>query len=123
MENMMSIYHEGLQTFCLGRTPNSWITMGDLRVYMRKGVHTLPPLRAVRNTFDIASVEVTSDKRGNGIFTEFLKVAEDLARENGFDAVYVENLLNPRLASFLARRGYTQMGSQEVPSFFRYCSD
>ena len=113
-ETMLTKFHEGV----IG---NQWLHSADMNVYVRRGYHTLPPLRAIRNAFDVANVEVIELRRGRGIFTEWLAVAERLASEYGFDAVFVESVLNPRLGEFLIRQGYTKMGPDQCPNYFKYC--
>lgn len=118
---MSSEYTEQLQAFLLGKYNNAWIHHGDIAVYVRRGHHTLPPLRAIVDTFDVANIDVPQAKQKQGIFTRWLTMAEELAYEQGFTAVFVESVLNPHLARFLTKRGYTKSGPDECPNFFRYC--
>lgn len=114
-------FHTDLLKFLESKLSNVWIYHPDISIYVRKGFHTLPPFRAVRNTLDVANISVLEARQKQGIFTEWLGVAEAMAAEHGFDAVYVESVLNPHLASFLTKRGYTKMGPASCPSFFQYC--
>jgi hypothetical protein len=55
--------------------------------------------------FDIANVNVQEEFRGKGIFTEWLTKTIRLVLDQEFDAIYVENVLNPRLAMHFRNRG------------------
>lgn len=113
----MNTYRADIRRFIEGERKNMWIEYPNFRIYVRKGFHTLPPFRAFKDTFDIANISVDEASQGKGIFTEWLTAAEDIAKE--FELTpYVENLLNPRLAQWLSRRGYCRMGPVELPSYF-----
>lgn len=96
---------------------NCWFVYDTFKVYVRKAMRTLPPMRAFFDTLDIATINVYEEHQGNGIFTAYLTMAEDLAKEAD-RIVFIENVLNPRLAQWLECRGYSRMGPPELPSYF-----
>lgn len=56
---------------------------------------------------DLADVQVHDGERGHGLFTGLLDALEPLCgADHGIQALYIENVLNARLAAFLRRRGY-----------------
>lgn len=110
------IYRTELFKFMESNLRNAWIEYPDMKVYVRKGVHLFADKR--HDTFDIANVEVMETSRGNGRFTAWLDMAETMAEEEGFEAIYVENLLNRMLAGFLERRGYTKTGDVQLPCYY-----
>lgn len=88
-----------------------WIDDKDMKVYIRKGRHLLRSGGKIQVCLDIASVEVDEDKRGNGIFSNFLKKAHEM---NPWDATYVECVHNKDLDTFLVKSGWMMV---ENPSF------
>jgi hypothetical protein len=93
---------------------NEWLFFGPLEVYVRKS--TIPA--ELGYNFQIATVGVKTDQQKKGIFTRFLEFVERYVAETNMAAVYVENVLNPNLETFLAKKGYdkfSRLGSQEYP--------
>ena len=71
---------------------NLWVKIGPMNVYLRK-----------RPLITIANVVVREKYQRKGHFTELVDYCE-----NRFGQVYVEQVLNPILAGWLERRGYTE---------------
>lgn len=99
-----------------------WTHGGGLSVYMRRGGHAIEG--ELCYCIDIASI--TADEPGNGIFTEFLTKIEQeieahIGRKNSCKCVYVESIMEPRLAQYLARRGYktTQNSNDLAPDMYK----
>lgn len=103
---------EALLAFIASKPRSRHIEINPIRVYVR---------RSMRAHFgvclDIATVDVLWGYRRKGYFKALLREAEQVA-EAHFDALYVENVANPRLAEALARYGYESIG-KPVPSFVR----
>lgn len=100
-----------------GLSHNAWIDDGVMEVYVRKAHHLCGAL--VLETIDVANVTIFDEKdRGCGLFTGFLEHVEDYQQ-----VVYVENLLNPRLAVFFDKRGYLRVKNTGdidwIPSFYK----
>jgi len=93
------------------RTGSGWITSSQGAVYVRKGVHLIDG-RLV-TTLDLASIDMVAP--GQGHFTRFLEQAKDL---NPWDAIYIENVLNPRFAEHLRRSGWSEIPNQDAPCFY-----
>lgn len=115
-----------------------WIEVPEGKIYLRRSEHP-----GIGETIDIPSVEFDDAARGQGAFRRYLGLVESEAAARGIGAVYVEQVMNPRLADFLRRRGYRQetpltgadpgMSSaaagllagvrSETPSFYRNVTD
>ena len=85
---------------------NEWVHEPGLSIYIRK---TPAPCRDRWGDIQIANV--TAAMPGAGAFTAFMDRIE-----LGY-SVYVENVINMRLDTWLARRGYQRRG-QLYPSCF-----
>lgn len=95
-----------LEHFLASANHNSWLSLGPMRVYCRKGHHIIQA-NAV-DCFDIASVEVARGQRGRGHFLRFITtLTEVLKKHKSIQSIYVENVLNPRLERFLLRHGFS----------------
>lgn len=91
---------------------NAWIDADSVLVYVRRGFHPING-KAIC-TLDLARIDTPDDLRRQGRFTRFINFVE------GLDVpIYVENVGNPHLSDFLARRGYQKVGDDFAPSFFR----
>ena len=110
-------YRNDFHVFMLSTIKNTWWLYEDFKAYVRKSFRRFNGVSYL-NVFDVASVEVTEGLRGNGIFTHWLTTIEDAAKKAGFDAIYVESLLNPKLAQFLEKRGYTLVEPSMPPCYF-----
>ena len=97
------------------RSARSWFNNKFMSVYVRKGLRNYDTPNAAHNldsdwfhldhalvpTLEIASVEVREP--GQGIFTKFLQKIEE---KSPLSFIYIENINNDRLYSFLKRRNY-----------------
>ena len=97
---------------------NLWISERNIKVYVRKSMRYIP--WTLVPCLDLANVEVTESKRGQGIFTAFLSKFETEAAKLK-RIVYVESILEPRLEKFLLARGYLYFPntSEIAPSMFK----
>jgi hypothetical protein len=95
-------------------TNNLWLQDDIMKVYVRKGRHMVYPGK-LSTTLDIAAVEVDEDKQGQGYWTDFLDKAHEM---NPWEATYVENTLNPVLATSLIRHGWMPVPGSFPESFF-----
>jgi hypothetical protein len=103
-----NLIRNAIDVFVRSGLKNSWLQIGPMQVYVRKGQHYFyGPSREVGErivgTFDVANVMVEESERGKGWFTSFLNFVEAY-----MDNVYVENVLEPRLRPFLQKRGYRE---------------
>jgi hypothetical protein len=111
------IYKRAIRAFNSSAARNTWIVHKNIKVYVRKGQRRLPNTTGFQLTFDVANIEVMAEK-GKGVFTEWLGIAEHQARLLGYDAVFVESILEERLIPFLERRGYKHMPGSIPPSMY-----
>jgi len=95
-------------------TNNLWLQDDIMKVYVRKGRHMVYPGK-LSTTLDIAAVEVDEDKQSQGHWTAFLDKAHEM---NPWEATYVENTLNPILATSLIRHGWMPVPGAYPESFF-----
>ena len=92
-----------LEKFIQSKERNTWISNRIFKLYVRNANRYLPD-GAVYKSLDIASIDV--EKKGQGVFTSILNIAESLCKIHHVDIIYVESILNPRLIPFLEKRGY-----------------
>jgi len=106
---------EAINTFLVSTHRSHWLEIGPMLVYVRKGTHLISA--GLVKTFDVANISVNEEERGKGWFTALLDVLE--ARWNGHHVIYVEQILEPRLYSFLENRGYISVNEM---SMYKDCS-
>jgi hypothetical protein len=83
-----------------------------MKVYVRRGRHLLEG--KLRSTLDIATIDVV--EQGKGTFTSFLDLAQKL---NPWDATYIENVLEPRFATYFLKRGWLEANfDSPTPCFY-----
>lgn len=111
-------YGAPIEEFLDSRNRNEWLTYDSgLGVYIRKssrlkGEEWIPCV-------DVANLELVKGLRGKGIFTEWITRLEDIADARDMH-VYVENLLNDRLAQFFLRRDYYVVSNHcNIPCMLR----
>ena len=102
-----------LEKFIYSKYKNEWIEADGVHIFVRKAQRFLPFPDRLENdryyySFDLANIVIEEKLRGQGRFKKLLAEIEQLARKHGFDCLYVESVLNNRLASFLTRSGWTQ---------------
>lgn len=99
------------------RSYNRWLEDDrSLRVYVRRSVRSLGhgDLRRIVWMLDIGSV--AAEPEGNGRFTAFLEYVETA---KPFDGIFVESVQTIRFADFFRTRGYHEIDSEVIPSFYR----
>lgn len=101
---------------------NRWIAIGNLEVYVRISLrnnprfhrkHKIAPIKC----FDIANV--VSHDNGVGIFTQFFESLKEL-KEEGFEAIYIEQVLSERFADFFRKHGCVEINVSSIPSFYYF---
>jgi len=101
-----------LKEFLESDLKNAWIENSKLRVYLRKGFHSIDG--EIVSTLDVANVVVPESKRNQGIFRDFMREVE----MTGY-SVFVESVLNDWLPRALERRGYRVVSDVAVVSLFK----
>jgi GNAT superfamily N-acetyltransferase len=112
-----------LNEFFISPVRNAWVDLDvPASLYLRKA-HRLIDGR-MQFTLDLATVEVSEECQGTGVFTRLLDLLEKHTVDGSFDALYVENILEPRLVPFLERRGYQRTPeSGLIPCLFKRKND
>jgi hypothetical protein len=96
-----------LRAFLQGPARNAWLSTDGMHIYLRKGPRRLNR-QIYENVLDIANVSVRSAaQEGKGKFTKFFNEVL-LATQEGFDAIYIENVLTERFANFFRRQGWQE---------------
>lgn len=93
----------------------AYISNDKMTVYVRITSHYIRG--ELPKTIDIANVSVDEEHQGKGVFKDFLKGVEGMAKK--YDrAVYVESVLSDILEVKLTTYGYTSNG-EISPSFHK----
>lgn len=101
IEKISAKFGEDLHRFLFSGSRNAVLVGDHFSVYVRKSRRALSKGGEVVECVDVANVMIEEGWRSLGLFTALLCVVEGMCRN-----VYVENILNERLAGFLVRRGY-----------------
>lgn len=108
-----------LKQFFNGKLQNQWLNYKLMDVFVRRDTHLHPTKKELIKCFDVANVVVRERARGNGIFTTWFNDAVALAKAHDFDAVYIENVINPRfIEHFRKSEIYVETGCHDIPCFF-----
>jgi hypothetical protein len=124
-----------LEEFITSSMRNSWVTFTSskgytLESYVRKGPRFLDGQKYDK-VLDRANTSLKDEEvvlkmmdqneymAGTGAYKEFDQLMISLAKQYEFDAIFVENILNPQLPGVLARWGYTRTGDPNTPSFYK----
>lgn len=97
--------HKAIQAFLAGSQRNSWVKIPGMRIYLRHATHLIRTEGEPQmvSCLDLASLEAA--KPGKGVFTRFLTEFEQYMDTAYPDkAIYVENVMSERFASFFRRR-------------------
>ena len=102
-----------LNDFLHSHEKKRWVYGENAAIFVRRSRRLLPSGKGAL-CFDLANITVRLP--GTGIFTKLLANMQSLAAEHGLDAVYIENVLNKRLAEHLRKMGYAE--TADGGSFF-----
>ena len=107
---------EDLTTFAQSSQRNRWFKYPEVALYIRKSI------RIKYNTYsalDIGQITVDPRGQGQGVGSKILNIVEEVAKANGYRAVFVENVMNDRWASGLVKRGYLLYDNLYPPSYIK----
>lgn len=126
-----------LEQFLNSPARNAWVMFKSsdghkLESYVRKGPRCLEG-KSYDKVLDRANTNLTGAKAlrqmvdkaymaGTGAYREFDQHMLQLAKQYGFDAIYVEQVLNPHLPDVLVRYGYTRVEGLYSLSFYKILS-
>jgi hypothetical protein len=118
LENLTNLSE--IKKFIRSPQRNEWLEIGTMRVYVRKATHLID--KETAKTFDIASIEQDEDQRGKGEFRQLVvnlkKLLSDDALRGQIEGIYIENLLNDRLATSLPSMGFNLVPRTVPPCFY-----
>ncbi len=123
-----------LEEFITSSMRNVWVTFTSskgytLESYVRKGPRILNGQKydkvldrantSLRDEEVVLKMMDQNEHMANtGAYKEFDQLMLSLAKQHKFDAVFVENVLNPLLPKVLERWGYTRTGDPNAPSYY-----
>jgi hypothetical protein len=110
------IINEGklsLEDFLNGSLRDSYIRYKNIDCYFKKSTINIDGERYnaliisnVKNIKRSDNIQINPKKKRTGLYKEFSDYTEKLARDHGFDGIYVESIVNQFLPSWLERNGY-----------------
>lgn len=107
-----------VRNFLNSSSRNAWVQVETMSVYVRKGIHMVNGEFVV--LFDIATVEQEEAERGKGKFRKFLISLEGLlSTEEAIKGIFVENVLNERLAASLPYMGFIRLPGTDPACFVK----
>ena len=127
-----------LEDFLDSPSRNAWVQFKSskghkLESYVRKGPRCIAD-KLYAKVLDRANTNLTGAKSlrkmmdhghfmaGTGAYREFDQHMFELAKQYGFDAIFVEQVLNPHLPDVLVRYGYTRVEGLYSLSFYKILS-
>jgi GNAT superfamily N-acetyltransferase len=90
---------------------NEWISLPEFHMKLYYRLTSRYINHVIRDSIDIASVEIDEEFRGKGYFAKFMIAIEKMAKNNA-RVVYVESVLNFELYSSLLANGYKEAGEE-----------
>lgn len=112
-----------LDTFFDKDLPNHYLKYPHLDVFVRNGqrlFYSEEGYGEFNRCLDIVNVNVHPKYQRKGVFSDFLKLAEETCIKRDVPYVFVENVLNKHLPAFLIRQGYSLMPYRlSVPCYFK----
>lgn len=95
-----------LAKFFRDRKRAEWMYSKYGKFYIRRGYHGIEFGKAPGWFLTLASVEIYKEYQRRGLFKAALRTLHRSAVREGMYGVYVENVRNPHMRSFLISRGY-----------------
>lgn len=114
---------EQIKLFLDSGIPNQWLKIGHLEIYFRKSYRLDPRVnkkhhRIIR-CLDIANVN--SSCKGSGEFAVLFKQLKNL---EGFEAIFIEQVLSNRFADFFKKNGcLLKPDLAMIPSFYYFLGE
>ena len=90
-----------------------WLETTAMRVYVRKTRRLLAGL--MRNSLDIAAIEIAEEQQGKGLFSAFMEKAHSL---NPYEVTYLEHAHNPLIEVWCVRHGCALDPGTSPASFY-----
>lgn len=105
-------------SFVASAIRNEYVNFKGLSAYLRKGKMAIDG--EIKNTIQLANIanskrpmnmEIDPNPKSTGKFSALMAELEALAKEHGYDGVYVESVLNDFLPDVLERYGYSSVNT------------
>ena len=110
-----------IEEFINSKHYSTWLAVGPIMLFVRKSVRQNPKCHGLIRCFDIANVQC--EDRGVGHFSELFANLEELS-EFGFNAIYIEQVLNSRFAEYFRKKNIMEVKDlADIPSFFHFLGD
>ena len=90
-----------------------WLETAAMRVYVRKTRRILAG--TMRNSLDIAAIEIAEEQQGNGLFSAFMTNVHTL---NPYEVTYLEHAHSPIIAEWCVRHGWVADPGTSPASFY-----
>lgn len=91
------------------RKQNRHIQIGPFNVYMRTTQRFIDG--DMKRTVEIGSIESYNPDKRSSMFKETLLYIENSAKNNGYDGVYIESIVNEWLSGKLIEYGYHRVNN------------
>lgn len=122
MEKFKEDFRMVLDGFMRMPQRNAWLEAGPMQMYVRKSTRLVDGMKA--SVFDVASIQVETESQGMGYFSAALDIVMEEAKDNMYDAVMVESIVNERLAEHFAKKPgwepYNVGGDMNINYIYRY---
>lgn len=89
---------KAMEKFLASPAKNQWVSTSQMDVYVRKGNHMVS--RHMYLFIDLACMTVKEEMQSQGLFKQTLELFKQLCGTT-YQGVYMESVLNPRLAQYL----------------------
>lgn len=105
-------------SFVVSAIRNEYVNFKGLSAYLRKGdmlidgeIKSTIQLANISNPRRSTNMHTDSNPKSTGKFSALMSELENLAKEHGYDGVYVESVLNEFLPGVLKRYGYSEVNT------------
>lgn len=95
-----------MEKFLVAPDRNKWLATPQMEVYVRKAMHMVN--RHMYSFIDLAAITVKEEMRSQGLFKQTLELFKELCSGTAYQGVYIESVLNPRLALYLVELTKTE---------------
>lgn len=116
--------HPSLDEFLLSNNRNAWLNSPMISIYVRISKRYLTKNLKKYSCLDVANISQSEEYTNKGLFSQFMKQA--LKPSHIYDAIFVENILNPNLIAILLKYEFILLipfSEEEPPSAFKITED
>ena len=106
-----------------GPYSSAWVEDETLECYIRYTERYLASHDQRSSSLDIANITVQEHLRSQGVFKGFVQLVNGICSKHGIQFMYVESVLEPRLADHLRRNGWIERATGDLSSFYKEVSN